>query len=444
MLIDVRNGDGGEHGFWLEQPSGAVVPVAEFEDRAVQAEFGGTGLFLMSLKDSPNGSVLRVPLDKPAISGAKSIVPASDNAIESIHVSGTRLYVQDIVGGPSQIRMFSFAGEGFGKMPLPPVVSVDGFARYQTGEVLLERQSYTEPPKWLRYDPTAGGLAPTALEVKSPADYSDVEVRREMAVSKDGTKVPINIIMKKGTPLDGRAPLLLYGYGGYGLSERPRFSSSRRLWIEQGGIYVDANIRGGGEFGDAWHMAGNLTRKQNVFDDFAACAQHLVDRKYTSADRMACQGGSNGGLLMGATLTQHPELFGAVVSSVGIYDMLRVELSPNGLFNTTEFGSVKDSAQFRALMDYSPYHNVKDGTQYPALLLLTGVNDPRVTPGNSFKFAARLQASGTTKPVLLRTSMNTGHIGTPLAARNQELADIYSFIFAQLGVKYQPLSVPAP
>ena len=147
---------------------------------------------------------------------------------------------------------------------------------------------------------------------------------------------------------------------------------------------------------------------------------------------------------MGATLTQHPDLFGAVISSVGIYDMLRVELSPNGLFNTTEFGTVKDSAQFRALLAYSPYHNVKDGTQYPALLLLTGVNDPRVTPGNSFKFAARLQASGTTKPVLLRTSMNTGHIGTPLNARNQELADIYAFLFSQLGVKYQPLAAPTP
>ncbi|MGH7740434.1 MAG: prolyl oligopeptidase family serine peptidase [Candidatus Eiseniibacteriota bacterium] len=444
VLIDVRNGDGGEHGFWLKQPSGSIVAVAGFKDRAVQAEFGGTGLFLMSLKESPNGSVLRVPFERPAIVSAKTIVPASDIAIESIHVSGTRLYVQDIVGGPSQIRMFSFTGAPLGKLPLPPVVSVGGFARFKASQVLIERQSYTEPPKWMRYDPAAGGLTPTALEMKSPADYSDIEVRREIAVSKDGTKVPMNILMKKGTVLDGHAPALIYGYGGYGLSERPYFSSSRRLWLEQGGVYAVANIRGGGEFGDAWHLAGNLTHKQNVFDDFAACAQHLVDRKYTTPERMACQGGSNGGLLMGATLVQHPELFGAVISSVGIYDMLRVELSPNGLFNTTEFGTVKDSAQFRALMDYSPYHNVKDGTQYPALLLLTGVNDPRVTPGNSFKFAARLQASGTTKPVLLRTSMTTGHIGTPLAARNQELADIYSFLFAQLGVKYQPLSVPAP
>jgi len=443
LLIDVRNGDGGQHGFWLRQPSGSIAPVAGFDDHIVQAEFAGTGLILMSLKD-PNGSVLRVPLEKPNVAGARTIVAASDIAIESIHVAGTRLYVQDIVGGPSQIRMFSFTGAPHGKLPLPPVVSVEGFARFKGDQVLIERESYTEPPKWMRYDHTLGGLSPTALELKSPADYSDIEVRREMAVSKDGTKVPVNILMKKGAALNGQAPTILYGYGGYGLSQRPYFSSARRLWLEQGGVYAIANIRGGGEFGDAWHLAGNLTKKQNVFDDFAAAAQHLIDRKYTSPERLACQGGSNGGLLMGATLTQHPDLFGAVISSVGIYDMLRVELSPNGLFNTTEFGTVKDSAQFRALLAYSPYHNVKDGTQYPALLLLTGVNDPRVTPGNSFKFAARLQASGTTKPVLLRTSMNTGHIGTPLNARNQELADIYAFLFSQLGVKYQPLAAPTP
>jgi prolyl oligopeptidase len=216
------------------------------------------------------------------------------------------------------------------------------------------------------------------------------------------------------------------------------------LWIEQGGIYAVANIRGGREYGDAWHLAGNLTRKQNVFDDFAACAQALLDRHYTSPRQLAINGASNGGLLMGAELTQHPGLYGAVVSQVGVYDMLREELSPNGLFNTTEYGTVKDTAQFRALKAYSPYHNVHDGTQYPATLLLTGANDPRVVPSNSFKFAARLQASGTTRPILLRTSMTTGHIGTPLNARNEEAADIYSFLFEQLGLLYRPIVVPAP
>jgi prolyl oligopeptidase len=438
VLIDVRNGDGGEHGFWLRQPSGAVVPVAGFKDRAVQAEFAGTGLMLLSLKESPNGSVLSVPLDKPAIEGARTIVPPGDIAVESIHIAGTRLYVQDIIGGPSQIRMFSLSGATLGKLPLPPVVSVEGFSRFKANQVLIERESYTEPPKWMRYDPTAGGMSPTALEMRSPADYSDIEVRREMAVSKDGTKVPVNILMKKGTALDGKAPLILYGYGGYGLSQRPSFSSSRRVWLEQGGIYAIANIRGGGEFGDAWHLAGNLTHKQNVFDDFAASAQHLVERKYTSTARMAIQGGSNGGLLMGATLTQHPELFGAVVSSVGIYDMLRVELSPNGAFNIPEYGTVKDPALFRALHAYSPYHRVADRVAYPAVLLTTGANDPRVDPYHSRKMTARLQAAtASDRAILLRASADVGHgIGSPLGAVIDEAADSYAFLLHELGMRY--------
>ena len=181
-----------------------------------------------------------------------------------------------------------------------------------------------------------------------------------------------------------------------------------------------------------------------MFDDFAACAQMLIDKKYTSKDKLVIQGGSNGGLLMGAEMTQHPDLFSVVISQVGVYDMLRSELSPNGEFNTTEYGSVKNPEQFKALMAYSPYQHVRPGVQYPATLLLTGVNDPRVAPANSFKFAAALQASGTTKPVLLRTSMTTGHIGVPLNARNEMYADIFSFIFSELGVTYRPVHAPTP
>jgi len=342
------------------------------------------------------------------------------------------------------VRVFSLDGKPLGKLPLPAMSSVTGFTRYTGEQCLVRSESFTEPGHWLRYDPAAGTLAPTALALRSPADFSDVEVKREFATSKDGTRVPMSVLMKKGTALDGKAPLLLYGYGGYGISQKPNFRAQRKLWLEQGGIYAVANIRGGREYGDAWHEAGKLTKKQNVFDDFAACAQALIDKRYTSSEKLAIQGGSNGGLLMGAELTQHPDLFHVVVSSVGVYDMLRSELSANGFFNTTEYGTVRDSAQFRALLGYSPYHNVKDGTQYPATLMLTGVNDPRVAPSNSFKFAARLQASGTSRPVLLRTSMTTGHIGTPLNARNEEYADIYSFIFSQLDVPYRPHAVAAP
>jgi prolyl oligopeptidase len=243
----------------------------------------------------------------------------------------------------------------------------------------------------------------------------------------------LNILRRKGTKLDGQNPTLLYGYGGYGLSMQPNYDFTRRLWFDRGGVYVVANIRGGGEFGEEWHKAGNLTKKQNVFDDFAAAAEYLIKQNYTRSDKLALQGGSNGGLLMGAMITQHPDLMHAVVSSVGIYDMLRVELAPNGAFNVTEFGTVKDPEQFKALYAYSPYHHVVDGTNYPAILMLTGANDGRVAPYHSRKMVARLdEANQSGNPILLRTSTSAGHgIGTALSERIQQSADIYSFLISQ-------------
>jgi len=280
----------------------------------------------------------------------------------------------------------------------------------------------------------------TALQTSSPANFDDIEVVREFAVSKDGTKIPISILRKKGIQLDGKNPALLYGYGGYGLSQTPGFNSTRRIWFDAGGVYAVANLRGGAEFGEAWHLAGNLTRKQHVFDDFIACAELLIQRKYTSPDKLAVMGGSNGGLLMGAFLTQRPELARAVVSRVGIYDMLRVELDPNGAFNTTEFGSVQNADQFQALFAYSPYHHVKDGTAYPAVLFPCGENDGRVNPAHSRKMTARLQAATSSgRPILLRTSATTGHgMGSSLKDRVAEQADIYAFLFQELGVDTAP------
>jgi len=227
--------------------------------------------------------------------------------------------------------------------------------------------------------------------------------------------------------------------GGYSISEEPHFLGARtRVWLDQGGVYVLTNLRGGGEYGVEWHKAGNLTRKQNVFDDFLACAQYLIDQKYTTPQHLAILGGSNGGLLMGAALTQRPEMFRAVASFVGIYDMLRVELDPNGQFNVTEFGTVKDADQFKALYAYSPYHHVKDGTPYPAILFLTGGNDHRVNPMESRKMTARLQAANSSgHPILLRTSSNAGHgIGTSLDEQLEQNADVFGFLFDQLGVQY--------
>jgi len=287
------------------------------------------------------------------------------------------------------------------------------------------------------YRLSAGRSTPTALVVTSPVKFDDVEVVRTFASSRDGTRVPVNIIGKKGLRRDGSNPALLYGYGGYGVSLTPRFlGGSRRVWFDGGGVYAIANIRGGGEYGEEWHQQGMLTRKQNVFDDFIAAAELLVNQKYTQPGRLAIQGGSNGGLLMGAALTQRPDLFHAVVAQVGIFDMLRVELDPNGQFNITEFGTVQDPEQFRALYAYSPYHRVRDGVKYPAVFFSTGENDGRVNPLNSRKMAARLQAATASGlPVFLVTTGAAGHgQGSPLKVQIDQMADYLAFLFDQLGM----------
>jgi prolyl oligopeptidase len=274
----------------------------------------------------------------------------------------------------------------------------------------------------------------------SPVSFANAEVARVFATSKDGTKIPVNVVMRKGTKLDGTNPLLLYGYGGYGISQTPGFLGPfRRIWLDAGGIYAVANIRGGSEYGERWHQQGMLTHKQNVFDDFHAAAEYLVAKHYTSHAKLALMGGSNGGLLMGAEITQHPGLARAVVSAVGIYDMVRVELDPNGSFNTTEFGTVKNAAQFKALYAYSPYHHVTAKTSYPAVLMLTGATDGRVNPMHSRKFTAALQAASASRyPILLRTSMKSGHgIGSSLSERIAEQADELSFLFGELGMSWQ-------
>jgi prolyl oligopeptidase len=444
VLVSVANGDGGEFAHYLRSPSGKWVQITQFSDGVVSAQFGLNGmLYLLSVKDAPNRKILALPLSRPMLANAKVIVPDSDLAISQFLATAGRLYVVDVVGGPSQVRVFDLEGKQLGSVMLNPISSVGGLVRLKGDEILFSSQTYLEPEAWYHYDPASGGVRKTALAVTSKVDFNDCEVVREFAKSKDGTEIPINIIRCKGTELNGQNPTLLYGYGGFGISEAPNFDASRRVWLEQRGVYVIANLRGGGEFGEAWHSAGKLTKKQNVFDDFAACAQHLIEKKYTNPSMLAIEGGSNGGLLMGAALTQHPELFRTVVSYVGIYDMLRVELFPNGAFNTTEYGTVKDAEQFKALYAYSPYHHVRDETAYPAVLFLTGDNDGRVDPANSRKMIARLQAATNSGlPILLRTDSNAGHgIGTGLSTRVAQQVDVYAFLFDQLGVKYKPIGL---
>ena len=439
VLAEVKNGDGGEVAYFLRPsaPGGAWTQVSTFSDRIVHFAFGADdALYLMSRAGAPRGKILRLPLDgAPSLAKARLVVPESEGAISAFEPTRSRLYVDYLIGGPSRVGVFDLSGRPLKDLPLLPVSSTSGLVRLDGDDVLFQNGSYLLPPAWYRFEEATGAVRPTALRITSLAEYSDCEVVRDFAKSRDGTLVPLNIIKLKTAKLDGANPTILYAYGGYGVSETPSFSASRRVWLEHGGIYVDANIRGGGEYGDQWHLDGNMLRKQNDYDDFYACARWLIDHRYTSEARLAIMGGSNGGLLMGAALTQHPETYRAVVSMVGIYDMLRVELTTNGAFNVTEYGTVKDPEQFRALYGYSPYHHVVDGTRYPSVLLTTGANDPRVEPWHSRKFCARLQAATASQnPVLLRTSDSSGHgIGSSLDEIIAERTDMYLFLLHELG-----------
>ena len=431
----VRNGDGGEVAVYLQSKS-KWQRLAAFDDEVKAAQFGNDGwLYMLSRKGAPRGKLIRVSLANASLANAQTLLAEGEGTVEHFEVSSGRLFVSLLFGGPSKLMVIDLKTLAAKDIELPPVSSIGQIAHADQGNVLLSIGSYTQPPAWYRVGSDNKPLK-TALFMTSSADFSDTEVVREFSMSKDGTRVPLNIIRKKGVKLDGSNPTILYGYGGYGVSETPRFSTSRRVWLDHGGIFVTANIRGGGEFGDAWHLAGNLTRKQNVFDDFIASAEYLIAKGYTSPAKLAIQGGSNGGLLMAAALTQRPELFRAVHSAVGIYDMLRIELDPNGAFNVTEFGTVRDKAQFDALYAYSPFHRVKDGTAYPAVIMTTGDNDGRVNPAQSRKMIARLQAANPGgDPILLRTSAASGHgIGSSLSETINEQTDTYSFLFQQLGV----------
>jgi prolyl oligopeptidase len=445
LLCSVQNGDSGAFAHYVRDPAGKWRRFAGFKDQLVQAAFGPDGdLFVVSRRDAPRGKILKLALQDLDVGKAREVVAeGKDNIVTDFWAKPTvlpaasRLYVTYQLGGPSAVRAFDFDGN---PAPAPrqlPVATVGDLTPLGGDDLLFANESYVEPLGLYLFQARTGETIKTPLTSAAAVRLDDVKVVREFAVSKDGTKVPVTILVPSGAVLDGNNPCIATGYGGYGVNVEPGFRPELRVLFDHGVIFAEANLRGGGECGAAWHRAGNLTNKQHVFDDFAAVLQHLIERKYTRAARLGIEGGSNGGLLMGAMLTQHPALVKAVVSFVGIYDMLRVELSPNGAFNVPEFGSVKEPEQFKALLAYSPYHHVKDGTKYPAVLFLTGANDPRVDPMQSRKMTARLQAaSASDAPVLLRTSDTAGHgIGTSLSERIEELTDVYAFFFEQLGVE---------
>jgi prolyl oligopeptidase len=450
LLVSVQNGDSGEFAHYLRPTDGKYRQLTSFEDHIVQAAFGPKDdLYLVSRASAPRGKILRISNDDVDLSKAKVIVPEGKDAIvtdfyaktsETVLPTATRLYVTYQLGGPSALRCFDSEGKALDAPKQLPISTVGGLTPLTGDDILFSNGSYVDPRSIYEYRAKSNETVKMPLTSPPPVDMSDVEVVREFAVSKDGTKVPVNIMIPKGAKRDGSNPCLVTGYGGYAINLEPAFRPAWRILFDHGFVVAVANLRGGAEFGEEWHRNGMLTKKQNVFDDFAAALKHMIERKYTSPAHLAIEGGSNGGLLMGATIVQHPDLMTVVITHVGIYDMLRVELSANGAFNVPEFGTVKDEKQYQALRAYSPYYNVKEGEKYPAVLFLTGANDPRVDPMQSRKMTARLQAATASKaPILLRTSAGSGHgLDSSLSERIEETVDVYAFLFEQLGVKVKP------
>jgi prolyl oligopeptidase len=430
--VGVAFGDGGDHAYWLLAPGRPWRPLASVADEVKQIAFGyKKDIYLVSKHGAPHGKVLHMDVAE-TVDQATPIVTESAVVIESVAPTQDGPLVNELAGGPSEVQFLPGDGNPT-SVHVPPISSVDCGNLEGIGGICYVG-SYLDTGGFFRFDPKSRKLTPTALVTPPPVPLEGLVVVRRFVVEKDGTRVPLNIIHRKGLALDGSHPTLLTGYGGYNISLNPAYPAPYVPLIQRGVVFAEANLRGGGEYGEAWHTQGKLTKKQNVFDDFAACANYLISHKYTGPTKLGIIGGSNGGLLMGAAFTQHPELYHAVVSMVGIYDMLRVELSPNGAFNVTEFGTVKEADQFKALYAYSPYHHVKDGTQYPAILLTTGDNDARVDPMQSRKMAARLEASGTKQPVFLRTSSTAGHgIGSSIDDNVALWTDVDAFLLKELG-----------
>ncbi len=365
-------------------------------------------LLVIAYQDSPRGKLLSI---KPDGTSSVLVTQDADWAFNSVSaVKGGFLLVK--VKGPDwKIDQYDSQGKVIRNVVLPKQgIGITAVASSPNSEeALITYEGWDFPERWEQYS-TANGKLKTVFEVKSGADYSNVRYQVIEAVSKDGTKIPVTILYKEGITPDGKRPTVVYGYGGFGVPTEPSFLGPYLFWLENGGVFAFANIRGGGEFGEGWHEAGMLANKQNVFDDMFAASEAMVKNNWTDIEHLGILGGSNGGLLMGGELTQHPDAFKAVVSFVGIYDMIRNELFPNGQYNISEYGTSTNETSFNWLYNYSPYHNIKPNTDYPAVLLVTGINDPRVASWQSRKFAAALQdATNSDNPVLLLTRMNEGH-----------------------------------
>jgi len=457
LLIHVSQGWTKSELFLMDLKKGTPpTRVTSGKDFLYGGEVYNDKLYITTNEDSPRYRVFVVDVGNYDRSAWKEIIPQTDAVLQGVAVFGGKLCAQYEQNATSQLKLFDLDGKKLSDIALPAIGSVFGTTgRWDRGEMFFGFQSFTVPPTIYRAElpvhvitrptgPSGDIIGMTSLWTKVDApsiDPSAYEVDQEWFNSKDGTRVPMFVVHKKGLQKNGKNPTLLTAYGGFNLSLMPAFKPSAYLWLEHGGIYAVANLRGGAEFGEDWHRAGMLDKKQNVFDDMIAAAEHLITEKYTDKSHLAIQGGSNGGLLMGAMITQRPDLFRAVVCQVPLLDMLHYQNFQIAKLWIPEYGSSENPDQFKWLYAYSPYHHVKPGTEYPAVLFMTADTDTRVDPMHARKMAAEMQAEAKngvsrTRPILLRIESKAGHgAGKPVTKQIEEFTDIYSFLFWQLGMK---------
>ncbi len=391
-------------------------------------------LFFQTTLNAPRRRVIVIDMDRPDPSAWKEIVPESSDPLISVDIVGRCLLAVSLHDASTQVRQYRLDGTPVRTVRLPGIGSASGFTgRIDDTETFYSFSSFATPPSTFRYDVTTGESR-LLRQAQVDFDPNDYVTRQIFYESRDGTRIPMFIVHKQGVRQNGRNRVLLYGYGGFSIPLTPRFRVSRLAWMEMGGVFAMPSLRGGGEYGEAWHRAGTKLNKQNVFDDFIAAAEWLIENNWTTPSRLAIQGGSNGGLLVGACMTQRPDLFGACLPAVGVMDMLRFHRFTAGRFWVDDYGSADDPEEFRALLAYSPLHNLKPGIRYPSTLITTADTDDRVVPGHSFKFAAMLQKchSGP-NPVLIRIETRAGHgAGKPTEKIIQEVADQWAFLMACL------------
>ncbi len=425
-----------------EQEHAPVIQIAPVDDAAYEwVGSEGNEVWIKTNKDAPNSKVVKVDLEKPAPANWVTVVPETANSLESAVMVGGKLILTYLVDARSEVELRQPDGSLVEKLKLPGIgsVSVNG-GKKTDRETFYTYTNYTTPATVYRLD-LKSYASSVWKQPKLTFDPSRYETKQVFATSKDGTRIPLFATYKKGTPMDGTAPAILYGYGGFNVSLGPGYSSSRIAWLEMGGVYAEAILRGGGEYGEKWHEAGTKLKKQNVFDDFIACAEFLIAGKYTSPAKLAINGGSNGGLLVGAVELQRPELFGAALAQVGVMDMLRFDKFTIGYAWKPDYGSPSDNeAEFRSNLKFSPVHNVHAGVHYPATFITTADHDDRVFPAHSFKFAAAMQAAAEktpgAKPVLIRIETRAGHGGgMPLSKQMDVTADMYAFLVKELGMQ---------